>query len=130
MALNEEMNNEIEKIKDSYELLKQPIFNQISSAAIGSPKLSTPYVQKRSSSAIPSFWETVLMKAGLLNDENIVDMDCFRKIKTFTCEYLDDSLTSFRIAFCFTEEPLYFSNKNISVEVCRGGENEESWLKV
>lgn len=123
MALNEEMSEEIEKIKDSYELLKQPIFNQISSAAIGP---DTPGLKQKGAvaAAIPGFWETVLIKAGLLNDEKAIDMDCFRKMKSFTCEYLEDGLTSFRIAFAFGEEPLYFANKSLSVEVRRAGEGE------
>jgi hypothetical protein len=86
MALNEEMSNEIEKLKDSYELLKQPLFNQISSAALGPPKTRNP--QGLANASIPSFWETVLMKAGLLNDEKAIDMDCFKKMEAFTCDYL------------------------------------------
>lgn len=115
MALNEEMSNEIEKLKDSYELLKQPIFNQISSAALGPHKTAHRNQQSQASPSIANFWETVLMKAGLLNDEKAIDMDCFKKMETFTCDYLEDDLKSFKITITFSEEPIYFTNKRISL---------------
>ena len=55
------------------------------------------------------------MKAGLLNDEKAIDMDCFKKMETFTCDYLEDDLKSFKITITFSEEPIYFTNKGISL---------------
>ncbi len=45
MDLSEQLNSEIEKIKEKYELLKQPIYHKISAVALGqkvSPSLYSP----------------------------------------------------------------------------------------
>lgn len=42
IALNEQMTEEIEAIKEKYEMLKQPIFSQVSAAVLGD-KLDEKY---------------------------------------------------------------------------------------
>ncbi len=61
--------------------MKQPIYTQISNLALA-PKQSNP--NKKSNGVnperIPSFWIIVFTKAGLLNDEIGIDVDCFHQL--------------------------------------------------
>jgi hypothetical protein len=83
------MNTQIEAIKEKYELLKQPLYKQISNVALGikvDAKLYKPEglpcrgdPSKVQPVPIPNFWLDVLDKEGLLSSE--VDVECFSNLK-------------------------------------------------
>ena len=52
MELNDQLNQEIEKIKEKYELLKQPIYHQITQATLGHPVDPLLYAPKELGSKI------------------------------------------------------------------------------
>lgn len=67
------MVKEIESAKDKYELLKQPLYVEISNAALGKPVRKELYQYKGKNmtivaKSIPDFWMVVMTKAGILND--------------------------------------------------------------
>lgn len=94
--LTEQMTLQIEALKEKYELLKQPLYKQISSVALGNKVDSKLYKPeglpcrgdptKVQPLPIPNFWGEILEKEGLLNSE--VDVECIQKIKEFTCELI------------------------------------------
>jgi hypothetical protein len=64
------MLNEIDKIKDKYELLKQPIYTDISNAVLGQKVSSVSYHNQslsKISKSIPDFWIIVFTKSGIIN---------------------------------------------------------------
>ena len=70
--------------------MKQPLYVEISNAALGIPVRKELYQHKEKNSQIvakriPDFWEVVMTKAGILNDEITVDLDCFQHLSSFTC---------------------------------------------
>jgi hypothetical protein len=87
------MLEEIETIKDKYELLKQSIYKQISDVALGIKVDSSLYLlngvpakvdlKKVGPTAIPHFWSDTLGKSGILSGEN--DYACLEKLKEFKC---------------------------------------------
>lgn len=122
--LSEEMNKEIEALKEKYELLKQPLYKQISQVALGNKveaKLYRPEglpcrgdPSKTNPLPIPNFWGEIFEKEGLLNSE--ADVDCIQKIKEFTCELLSQKDNHIRITFKFTSPPAYFHNTELQVD--------------
>ena len=76
MELSEQLNNEIAKIREKYELLKQPIYHKISAVALGqkvSPSLYAPPqlesnldLSKVVPQKVEDFWGIVLDKEGLV----------------------------------------------------------------
>jgi hypothetical protein len=113
--------------------LKQPIYHQISAAALGhklAPSLYTPTgletktdVEKLAPQKIESFWGIVLDKEGLLTEE--VDVDCVTNISFFQCELLSHATNHLRITFKFGTETPYFSNKVLEVESRYDSEKNE-----
>jgi hypothetical protein len=82
------MNQEINLLKDKYELLKQPLYTQIASAAIGKKVDSSLYKPAGSESnaisgsvipaALPEYWIKVFAKSGLLEEEK--DFEAISKL--------------------------------------------------
>jgi hypothetical protein len=76
--LSEEMIAQIESIREKYELLKQPIYSQISNVALGikvDTKLYKPEglpcrgdPNKVAPVAIPNFWGEIFDKEGLISN--------------------------------------------------------------
>jgi hypothetical protein len=122
--LSLQLKAEIEAIRDRYELLKQPLFQQISQVALGSKVDSKLYrpeglpcrgdPNKTAPKPIPDFWGVVFEKEGLVSNE--VDVDCFSKAKELTCEILDHKTNHLRIRFKFSSPTNYFSNLELQVE--------------
>lgn len=91
--LTSKMNEEIESIREKYELLKQPLFQQISNAALGikvDAKLYKPEglpcrgdPARTPPKAIPNFWGIVFGREGLISHDG--DLECFEKVKELTC---------------------------------------------
>jgi hypothetical protein len=137
MDLNQQMVTEIEKLKDKYELMKQPLYSEISHAVLGKgshKELSCPTSSSRkskvTSSNIPEFWMVVFAKAGLLNDEIEVDMDCFQNLSAFTCDHLEENFNQVRISFTFKRAPKYFKNQQLEILIEMGSEDDETTCKV
>lgn len=92
-ALSAAMAEELEAIREKYELLKQPIYKQISNVALGNKveaKLYRPEglpcrgdPSKVQPIAIPNFWAEVFDKEGLISHN--VDVECLGKLKEFSC---------------------------------------------
>lgn len=100
------MLDEIDKVKDKYELMKQPIYTDISNAVLGqqiNKDEGSTYNLSKISRIIPDFWIIVLTKSGILSSDMVNDIDCFKKLNTFTCEMIEDSLSNFRIKFSFKQ---------------------------
>ncbi len=100
------MLDEIDKVKDKYELLKQPIYTGISNAVLGqniNHSDVNSYNLPTISRSIPDFWIIVFTKSGILSSDMVSDIDCFKKLSTFTCEMLEDSLNNFKIRFIFKQ---------------------------
>lgn len=100
------MLDEIDKVKDKYELMKQPIYTDISNAVLGQ-KINrdegSSYNLSKISRSIPDFWIIVFSKSGILSSDMINDIDCFRKLNFFTCEMIENNLSNFRIKFSFKQ---------------------------
>lgn len=124
------MAEEIEAIRERYELLKQPLFQQISQVALGvkvDSKLYRPEglpcrgdPNKTAPKPIPDFWGVVLENQGLISNE--VDVECFSKVKELTCELVDHKTNHLRIRFRFSTATQYFSNLDLQVETKLDGE--------
>lgn len=106
-------------------MLKQPIYKQISDAALGIKVDSQLYLldgvpakidlKKVGPSAVPNFWTDILTKDDILSGEN--DFACVEKIKEFKCELLDPKTNHISITFKFSSETDYFSNIELEVEI-------------
>lgn len=79
IQLNYQMQEEINSIKDKYDLLKQPIFQNIAAAATGN-KVDSPLYKPEglelpenqdqlTPSALPDFWLTVFTNSGIIEEE-------------------------------------------------------------
>jgi hypothetical protein len=122
--LSAKMSEEIEAIREKYELLKQPIYQQISNAALGikvDPKLYRPEglpcrgdVNRTAPKAIPNFWGIVFGREGLINYEG--DLECFEKVKELSCQLLDHKTNHIRVVFKIASASAYFSNLELQVE--------------
>ena len=105
-------------------MLKQPLYKQISSVALGNKVDSKLYKpeglpcrgdpSKVQPIPIPNFWGEILDKEGLLNSE--VDVEAIEKIKEFTCELIEQKTNHLRIIFKFTSQNSYFSNLELQVD--------------
>lgn len=119
------MLEEIEVIKDKYELLKQPIYKQISDVALGIKVDSQLYLlegvpakidlKKVGPTAIPNFWSDILTKSPILSAEN--DFFCLEKLKEFKCELKDPTTNQINVLFRFSSDNEYFSNTELEVEI-------------
>ena len=128
------MNAEIEAIRDRYELLKQPLFQQISQVALGNKVDSKLYrpeglpcrgdPNKTAPKAIADFWGVVFENQGLVSNE--ADVDGFSKLKELTCELLDHKTNHLRIRFKFSAPNNYFSNLELQVETTLDAEGNPS----
>lgn len=122
--LNSQMEDEIEAIRNKYELLKQPLYQQVSAAALGTKldpqlyrheELAVVPDLKAAPKQIPDFWGAVLSTEGLLSEEQ--DADVFKTLSAFNCEVLDQTANHIRVSMTFAGDNAYFSNKELSVEV-------------
>lgn len=123
MELNSKLNEEIEKIKEKYELLKQPIYHKISAAVLGEKLEAELYepegiaktidLKKVVPQKIEDFWGIILDKEGLLTEE--IDVDCIKKLNFFQCELLDHNTNHIKITFKFSQQTNYFKNLKLSV---------------
>lgn len=130
MELNDRMSEEIERIKDKYEIKRQPLYNQMAAAALGRP-LQPELKQmlelhgisnKQQPSRIDSFWTSVLEKTGLLMQE--VDAECLRTMAEFSCELVDLPTSHYRLSFAFHPATPYFANKQLALSFRRGFSGE------
>lgn len=114
MQINRRMLTEIDKIKDKYQLLKQNIYTKISNTILGK-QVSEAHINNQDvskiSKSIPDFWIIVFTKAGIISSDIDCDLDCLRKLESFTCDFLEQSFNYVKIRFTFKQQPMYFSNK-------------------
>jgi hypothetical protein len=127
------MEDEIEAIRNKYELLKQPLYQQVSAAALGSKldpllyrheELEVVPDLKIAPKKIPDFWGAVLSTEGLLSEEE--DAEVLKTLTSFNCEVLDQTTNHIRVSMTFTGDNAYFSNKELSVEI----KDEESGAPI
>lgn len=124
IELNNKMREEINAIKDKYDLLKQPIFEDIAAAASGNKVKETLYkpeglkmpenYSKLTPTALPDYWLTVFTNSGIIEEKQ--DLEAFGKLSSFKCELMDQSGAQMRLIFKFKEEPSLFSNKELTIE--------------
>jgi hypothetical protein len=81
--------------------MKQNIYTQISTAVLSKKAASDNKKLTKACKNIPDYWTIVFTKAGIINDEISVDLDCFRKLETFTCELLEGDFNYYKIRFTF-----------------------------
>jgi hypothetical protein len=126
MELNDRMSEEIERIKDKYEIKRQPLYNQMAAAALGRP-LQPELKQmlelhgispKQQPTRIESFWTSVLEKTGLLMQE--VDAECLRTMAEFKCELVDLPTSHYCLSFAFHPATPYFANQQLTLSFRRG----------
>lgn len=104
--------------------MKQPIFQQISNAALGNKldnKIYRPEglpcrgdPNKIAPKPIPDFWGVVFEKEGLISSE--IDVECFSKVKELSCQLLDHKSNHIRVLFRFSSATNYFTNLELQVE--------------
>lgn len=126
------MQEEINLLKDKYDLLKQPIFADIGSAATGKKVDASLYKPQGvdcpansdqiTPSALPDYWKTVFLNSGLLEEEQ--DIEAFGKLSEFNCELIDPLKNHLKLTFTFSESPSFFTNKVLYIESFDKIENE------
>ena len=87
------MNEEINLLKDRYQLLKQPLYAQIETAAVGKEVSAALYKPEGLDSSVdpktvkptplPDYWVTVFEKSGLIQDQS--DFEALRKLEELKC---------------------------------------------
>lgn len=99
-GLNEQASEEILKVEQKYNKLRQPHFTRRSTLI----------------ESIPNFWVTVFVnhpQVSALLDED--DEEALKYLKTLEVEEFEDIKSGYRIKFAFTENP-YFENSSVVKE--------------
>jgi len=109
-GLNEQASEEILKVEQKYNKLRQPHFTRRSTLI----------------ESIPNFWVTVFVnhpQVSALLDED--DEEALKYLKTLEVEEFEDIKSGYRIKFAFTENP-YFENSSVVKEFLLNENGEPS----
>lgn len=117
-------------------MLRQPIYAQISSAALGCKLKNDLYKpadvvcsvdpRKVAPSKLDNFWGKVFQKCGLVVEE--VDYECLGNLSEFKSEILDMSTGDIRMVFKFNPITDYFLNQSLVLQL-KNGTDGLQWVR-
>lgn len=112
-------------VKATYDFNKLSIYNLMSKAALGQKLADNLYKPKelpclnRARKMVPkkidNFWGIIFDKEDILTEE--IDVECFGKIKDFSCLINKSIANHLQITFKFISETEYFSNLELELDV-------------